>query len=164
MNDNLIERTEKLLNGITPGEWRASLHNGITYDDGSSSFQCGIYPAQVKGLAPVLLTNNIDRRNAAFIAAAPELARELLAEVKRLRDVMDELTDVLYVPTDEIVDAVRRRAKEYAAARLAESERDAALAKLDAVRAWTQNGEAYNRGGQRKELFRILDGEGASDG
>lgn len=109
MNDNLIERTEKLLNGITPGEWRASMHNGITYDDGSSSFQCGIYPAQVKGLAPVLLTNNIDRRNAEFIAAAPELARELLAEVKRLRDVMDELTDVLYVPTDEIVDAVRRR-------------------------------------------------------
>lgn len=37
-------------------------------------------------------------------------------------------------------------------------ERDAALAKLDAVRAWTQNGEAYIRGGQRKELFRILDG------
>ena len=44
------------------------------------------------------------------------------------------------------------------------AERDAALAKLDAVRAWTQNGEAYIRGGQRKELFRILDGEGASDG
>lgn len=43
-------------------------------------------------------------------------------------------------------------------------EHDAALAKLDAVRAWTQNGEAYIRGGQRKELFRILDGEGASDG
>lgn len=40
------------------------------------------------------------------------------------------------------------------------TERDAALAKLDAVRAWTQNGEAYIRGGQRKELFRILDGEG----
>lgn len=39
-------------------------------------------------------------------------------------------------------------------------ERDAALAKLDAVRAWTQNGEAYIRGGQRKELFRILNGEG----
>lgn len=38
------------------------------------------------------------------------------------------------------------------------AERDAALAKLDAVRAWTQNGEAYIRGGQRKELFRILDG------
>lgn len=35
--------------------------------------------------------------------------RDALAEVKRLRDVMDELTDVLYVPTDEIVDAVRRR-------------------------------------------------------
>ena len=50
-----------------------------------------------------------EHRNAAFIAAAPELARELLAEVKRLRDVMDELTDVLFVPTDEIVDAVRRR-------------------------------------------------------
>lgn len=63
MNDNLIERTEKLLNGITPGEWRA----------------------------------------------APEITRSLLAEVKRLRDVMDELTDVLFVPTDEIVDAVRRR-------------------------------------------------------
>ena len=216
MNDNLIERTEKLLNGITPGEWRASMHNGITYDDGSSSFQCGIYPAQVKGLAPVLLTNNIDRRNAAFIAAAPELVRELLAEVKRLRDVMDELTDVLYVPTDEIVDAVRRRLTNlyvtYLATRnekwsdecvpggmvcaecgvpvksepcelhgggldVAEKvrgqmhealnrvtditiERDAALATLDAVRAWAQNGEAYIRGGQRKELFRILDGDG----
>lgn len=39
-------------------------------------------------------------------------------------------------------------------------ERDAALATLDAVRAWTQNGEAYIRGGQRKELFRILDAGG----
>lgn len=36
----------------------------------------------------------------------------------------------------------------------------AALAKLDAIRAWAQNGESYIRGGQRKELFRILDGEG----
>lgn len=36
----------------------------------------------------------------------------------------------------------------------------AAQLKLDAVREWAQNGEAYIRGGQRKELFRILDGEG----
>lgn len=42
-------------------------------------------------------------------AEVEEQRDDALAEVKRLRDVMDELTDVLFVPTDEIVDAVRRR-------------------------------------------------------
>lgn len=123
-------------------------------------------PDKLSGMLEALLAVIEQQQNATSTAQmwAAWFAAELdycRAEVERLRDVMDGLTDVLYVPTDEIVDAVRRRAKEYAAARLAESERDAALAKLDAVRAWTQNGEAYIRGGQRKELFRILDGEGA---
>lgn len=76
-----------------------------------------------------------------------ELARRLLEE-------MD--ADVVKAAQDGYREGVLHR-RDYN--RVA-AERDAALAKLDAVRAWAQNGEAYIRGGQRKELFRILDGEG----
>lgn len=79
-----------------------------------------------------------------------DLARRVLAEMDDLRE--------------ELRKQILRRDDQYDRRKIAEFERDAALAKLDAVQAWAQNGEAYIRGGQRKELFRILDGEGASDG
>ncbi len=75
-----------------------------------------------------------------------DLARRVLAEIDELREQLRK--------------QILRRDDQYDRRKIAEFERDAALAKLDAVRAWTQNGEAYIRGGQRKELFRILDGEG----
>ncbi|WP_454175352.1 hypothetical protein [Gordonia sputi] len=83
-----------------------------------------------------------------------DLARRVLAEMDSVRN--QSMLDV-YAVTHGLThgqELLRGQAIEW------RTERDAALAKLDAVRAWTQNGEAYIRGGQRKELYRILDGEG----
>ncbi|OBC12162.1 hypothetical protein A5788_22250 [Gordonia sp. 852002-50816_SCH5313054-c] len=143
---DIVERAERLLAGITPGPWwwtnelRQRLIAGGSEDDLSDA-------REIVRCAALL---HPDKADAEFIAAAPQLVADLLAEVKRLegdlqmvadfagaatdvrdivrqlraqrcvvaslsaevkrlRDVMDELTDVLYVPTDEIVDAVRRR-------------------------------------------------------
>ena len=77
---------------------------------------------------------------------------------RRVLDEMDEQAGQAMLDVNAAThgqELIRQKAIEW------RNERDAALAKLDAVRAWTQNGEAYIRGGQRKELFRILDGEGA---
>lgn len=122
MNDNLIEQAEKLLDGITPGPWEQRIgpadETHSEYFDGTligsgEPLHLVIAPSTVDEFAYIVPAITGDgptsSRNAEFIAAAPTLVADLLAEVKRLRDVMDELTDVLFVPTDEIVDAVRRR-------------------------------------------------------
>lgn len=150
MNDNLIERAERLLASITPGPWEAC------YQPSDTIYPSGTYAVVTGGFGDYVCGSVDDQaesyegphapfgKDAEFIAAAPEITRSLLAEVKRLRewkqlhsadvlsvrneqaeveeqrddalaevkrlrDVMDELTDVLFVPTDEIVDAVRRR-------------------------------------------------------
>ena len=59
------------LDAATPGPWRAALFDGVDYDDGSSSYRGGIYPAHV-GAPPIILTNSVDRRDARLIASAPD--------------------------------------------------------------------------------------------
>ena len=79
---DIIARAKKLAkNGHTPGPWRASLFNGVRNDDGSSNFECGIYPED-HGPPPIFLTSSgIDERDAHVIAFAAE-AVEALAEEK----------------------------------------------------------------------------------
>ena len=59
------------LAAATPGPWRAALFDGVDYDDGSSSYRGGIYPAHV-GAPPIILTNSVDRLDARLIASAPD--------------------------------------------------------------------------------------------
>ena len=59
------------LRRATPGPWRAALLDGVDYDDGSSSYRGGIYPAHV-GAPPIILTNSVDRLDATLIASAPD--------------------------------------------------------------------------------------------
>ena len=65
-----IARRRELLGAATEGPWRASLLDGVRYEDGSSSYPCGIYPGATQGPPPVLVTNGIDARDAALIADA----------------------------------------------------------------------------------------------
>lgn len=91
MTDDLIARATAALEGVTEGPWRASLLDGIDYEDGSSCIRGGVYP-DVHGSAPVFLSSSgIDRRDARFIAAARTLVPELLAEVERLRGALNEV-------------------------------------------------------------------------
>ena len=86
MNE-LIERAETLLAGITPGEWedKSKSEDGLM-----GSVNCG---QKHIALCNFFLTHDNERcvtandtfANAAFIAAAPELVRGLCEEVKRLR-------------------------------------------------------------------------------
>lgn len=88
---DVIVRAKAALEGVTEGPWRASLLDGIDYEDGSSCIRGGVYP-DVHGSAPVFLSSSgIDRRDARFIAAARTLVPELLAEVERLRGALDGL-------------------------------------------------------------------------
>ena len=59
------------LDEATPGPWRAALLDGVDYDDGSSSYRGGIYPAHI-GAPPIILTNSVDRLDATLIASAPD--------------------------------------------------------------------------------------------
>ena len=70
----------------TEGPWRASLLDGVEYEDGSSCHRGGIYPSE-KGAAPVLNTTNVDRRNAEFIAHARTDLPSLLAAVETVREL-----------------------------------------------------------------------------
>jgi len=89
MTDDVIARATAALEGVTEGPWRASLLDGIDYEDGSSCIRGGVYPDE-RGSTPVFLTSGgIDRRDARFIAASRTLVPELLAEVEQLRDHRD---------------------------------------------------------------------------
>ena len=59
------------LRRATPGPWRAALLDGVDYEDGSSCYRGGIYPARI-GAPPIILTNGVDRMDARLIASAPD--------------------------------------------------------------------------------------------
>ncbi|MCF8610019.1 hypothetical protein L5G28_07570 [Gordonia sp. HY285] len=84
MSSDITREARELLDGTTAGEWRASLLDGVQYEDGSSSYRGGAYPVD-HGSAPIFLTNSIDKRDADFIASSPRLVRELLAENEQLQ-------------------------------------------------------------------------------
>ena len=65
-----IATRRELLAAATEKPWRASLLDGVRYEDGSSSYRCGIYPGATQGTPPVFVTNGIDTRDAALIADA----------------------------------------------------------------------------------------------
>lgn len=86
MSNDILDRAEAALDGVTEGPWRASLlGDGIDYDDGSSCYRGGVYPAD-HGSTPIFLAaGGIDRRDARFIAEARALVPELTDEIERLR-------------------------------------------------------------------------------
>lgn len=77
----------------TDGPWRAALLDGVDHEDGSSGYRGGIYPGTEPGRVSVLITPNVDRRDAAFIAHARTDVPELVEAVRRrdaaLRAVLD---------------------------------------------------------------------------
>ena len=73
------------LAAATPGPWRAALFDGVDYDDGSSSYRGGIYPAHV-GAPPIILANSVDRLDATLIASAPDRLDRM---ERALRGVME---------------------------------------------------------------------------
>jgi hypothetical protein len=91
---DLTERAKASLEGITEGRWRAvnvgNIHWGVTH--GEYNFptvvkaQCG-YDGFGSGSSQV---------NAEFIAAAPDLVRELVAEVERLRAREESVAEASY--------------------------------------------------------------------
>ena len=90
-----LQAIEARLKAATPGPWRASLlSDGVEYEDGSSWYRGGIYP-DTKGAPPVTLTPGIDRRNAEFIAHAPDDIRALIDVVKAVRDAVARHPDVM---------------------------------------------------------------------
>lgn len=61
----LIEQAEKLLKDITPGEWRYRAGAGTVH--------------RADGVSGDVVARYVDPSNAAFIAAAPQLVRDLVA-------------------------------------------------------------------------------------
>ena len=82
---DFLDRVRADLNAATPGPWRAALFDGVDYDDGSSSYRGGIYPAHI-GAPPIILANSVDRQNANLIASAPDRLDRM---EKALRGVME---------------------------------------------------------------------------
>ena len=77
------ERAKALLAGITPKKWELKqTPNRIEIKLGTS---LSFYAFTLR-----------DKHNAAFIAAAPELVRELCEEVERLRGMTQQAGDTLY--------------------------------------------------------------------
>ncbi|WP_065286730.1 hypothetical protein [Mycolicibacter kumamotonensis] len=110
MTDDVIARATAALEGVTEGPWRASLLDGIDYEDGSSCIRGGVYP-DVHGSAPVFLSSSgIDRRDARFIAAARTLVPELLAEVERLRGALDRVVQLWKAQTLTLIHGEYRAA------------------------------------------------------
>lgn len=88
MTDTLNE-AKRLLDGITPGEWQ--WRNDATYPGRYAwSIQPGVLMAEGTDGTPG--GDEIDRANAAFIAAAPRLVRDLVAEVEELRAALKRNT------------------------------------------------------------------------
>lgn len=80
---DLTDRAEQLLAGITPGPW-AWVHDGDVLTSNSGKVLGGVwYNDNSAGIFA-------DDADAAFIAAAPTLVADLLAEVKRLVNEVDE--------------------------------------------------------------------------
>ena len=86
------------LDAATPGPWRAALLDGVDYDDGSSSYRGGIYPAHI-GAPPIILTNGVDRLDATLIVSTPDrldrMERALRGVVERHRPIEVEPSDTI---------------------------------------------------------------------
>ena len=115
-SEDIVSRARAALDGITPGPWvrdnpddRFSEHDDV--------FSGDVWSRRVAGL--------ISRRaDSTFIAAAPDLVRDLLAEVERLRDDLRVERTVTHLC--ESVDADLREAR--AEVERLTAERDQAIA------------------------------------
>ena len=85
MMSEFLDRVRADLAAATLGPWRAVLFDGVDYDDGSSSYRGGIYPAYV-GAPPIIFTNSVDRLDATLIASAPDRLDRM---ERALRGVME---------------------------------------------------------------------------
>ena len=93
---DIVDRAKELLDGITPGPWRESLLDGVDYEDGSSCYRGGIYDTTAAHIPVFLAAGGIDKRDARFIAAAPQLVADLIAEVERLKVREDVVAEASY--------------------------------------------------------------------
>ena len=90
--EEITARAERLLANVTPGAWTWE-RNGEDYVDLYAENEGGIdnvlrpLSGEPYVGAETIVENPAD---AAFIAAAPQLVRDLVAEVKRLRAIGDE--------------------------------------------------------------------------
>ncbi|SKQ87675.1 Uncharacterised protein [Mycobacteroides abscessus subsp. abscessus] len=75
---DIIERAEHLLDGITAGEW--------VWDEWPDKSVISAMDTLV-AVAPSVILREQSSLDARFIAAAPELVRDLIAEVQQLRGV-----------------------------------------------------------------------------
>lgn len=100
-----------LLEGTTPGPWRASVMDAVTYDDGTDCGKGWIGPVE-SGSPPVLTAPNISTANARLIASAPALATALLEAVSKLEESSrrnDELADELHHTRERIEELEHQR-------------------------------------------------------
>ena len=86
------------LDAATPGPWRAALLDGVDYDDGSSSYRGGIYPARV-GAPPIILTNGVDRLDASLIASAPDRLDRMERALRAVMDLAEAVNAAAIIPT-----------------------------------------------------------------
>jgi hypothetical protein len=86
---DIIAKAEALLANATPGKW-AARHDGDHYD--AITTDAGELDGPVYGYQGDVGFNR--PADAEFIAAAPELVRELMAEVKRLRAIVENFRRV----------------------------------------------------------------------
>ena len=90
---DILTRAEDALTGIAEGPWE----KGCRYTD------TGVWSGTEQIAATHSAQRNYDRdeqiakqdANARFIAAAPDLVRDLMAEVKRSREALKEAGDVI---------------------------------------------------------------------
>ena len=83
-----LDEIQARADAATEGTLRASLLDGVTYEDGSSSHVAGIYPGSTPGPPPVFITRSIDRRDAEFIAHARTDVPLLVGALKAVLDVI----------------------------------------------------------------------------
>lgn len=100
MNDNLIERAERLLAGTTPGRWWWTNETSQRLIAGGSEGDL----TDARELIRCAALHDPDNANAEFIAAAPELVAGLLAEVKRLTPrVIETVAELDALPAGAVV-------------------------------------------------------------
>ena len=85
---DIVERSEQALDGITPGKWEINREGWACISSGPDSVIHAFYDSECPACDETITDTAvvaISMEDAEFIAAAPQLVRELLAEVKRLR-------------------------------------------------------------------------------
>ena len=95
---DFLDRVRADLDAATPGPWRAVLFDGVDYDDGSSSYRGGIYPAHA-GAPPIILTNSVDRQNANLIASAPDRLDRMERALRCVLDLAEAVNAAAIIPT-----------------------------------------------------------------